>query len=180
MTAIQIFGDRPFEMTPQRFEALATHQRGELVRLMAERGYGKVALVKILGQPLDRIIKLYREPTAFKIGALEGATGGDGHLAEQAKTGPQLRGRVSATGQRILALIGAHGGQISLGYDALAIEAVMSNKAATLACGRLLAMDLIQRAATDNRGRITWKLTDMGQVLLEELEAEGSEGRADA
>lgn len=179
MTAIQIFGDTPFEMTPQRFEALATHQRGELVRLMVERGYGKAALVKILGQPLDRIVKLYREPTAFKTGAFEGATGSNGTVAGQAKTGPQPRGRVSSTGQRILALIGARGGQISLGYDALAMQAVMSNKAATRACGGLVAMDLIQRAATDNRGRITWKLTDKGQAMLDELEASAG-GRADA
>ena len=179
MTAIQIFGDKPFDMNPARFEALAGHQKGELVRLMVERCYGKAALVKILGQPLDRIVKLYREPTAFKTGAVEGATGGNGSLAGQAKTGPQPRGRVSATGLRILALIGARGGQISLGYDALAMEAVMSNKAATVACGRLLDMDLIQRTATDNRGRITWRLTDKGQAVLEELEALAG-GRADA
>ena len=179
MTAIQIFGDTPFEMNPQRFEALATHQRGELLRLMVERGYGKAALVNILGLPLGSLTRLYREPTAFKTGAFEGATGGNGTVAGQAKTGPQPRGRVSATGQRILALIGAHGGQISLGYDALAMEAGMSSKAATRACGGLVAMDLIQRAATDNRGRITWRLTDKGQAVLEELEALAG-GRADA
>ena len=179
MTAIQIFGDRPFEMTPQRFEALADHQRGELVRLMVERGYGKAALVKILGLPLDRIVGLYREPTAFKIGAFEGAAGGDGAVAGQAKTGPQPRGRVSVTGQRILALIGAHGGQISLVYHALAYKAEMSEKAAARACGRLLDMDLIKRAETDNRGRITWKLTDKGHAMLKELDAM-AEGSKDA
>lgn len=176
MTAIQIFGDKPFDMNPARFEALADHQKGELVRLMAERGYGKAALVNILGQPLDRIVGLYRERSAFKTAAFDRATGEDFPPAKQGRT---VRGTLSARAERILLLIARSGGRINHSFHALELEAGMSSSAAKVAVGKLLERGLILRESTDTRGRSTFVLTDKGGALADTLTTSG-EGGGDA
>jgi len=171
MTAIQIFGDTPFEMNPARFEALADHQKGELVRLMAERGYGKGALVKILGLPLDRIVALYRERCAFRTVEFDRTTGEDFPPAKQGRT---VRGTLSARAERLLLLIARSGGRITRSFHALELDAGMSSSAAKVAIGKLLERDLISRVATDARGRSTFVLTEKGGALADTL-AEGGE-----
>lgn len=180
MTAIQIFGDRPFEMTPQRFEALADHQRAELVRLMAERGYGKAALVKILGQPVEQLTRLYRLQTAFRTVEFDRTLGDDFSPAKQGRT---KRGALSARAERLLLLIARSGGRITRSFHALELDAGMSASAAKVAIGKLLERDLIERVATDARGRSTFVLTDKGGALADALAKapeDIGEGGADA
>lgn len=180
MTAIQIFGDTPFEMNPQRFEALATHQRGELVRLMVERGYGKAALVKILGQPVEQLTRIYRLQTAYRTVEFDRTIGEEFSPAHPGRT---KRGTLSARAERLLLLIARSGGRITRSFHALELDAGMSASAAKVAIGKLLERDLIERVATDVRGRSTFALTDKGGALadaLAEAPEDGGEGGADA
>lgn len=182
MTAIQIFGDTPFEMSPKRFSALAEHQRAELVRLMVERGYGKAALTRILGQPMDVLARLRLLRSDYRLGG-ERAAPGEGQPAQPdrpgADGGSPKKGEVSQRGRRVLAVLARHGGQFSLGYQALGAALETSDKAVKATCGRLLTLGLIERSTTDGRGRITWKLTDKAHALLDK-DMPSSGGAADA
>ena len=183
MTAIQIFGDTPFEMSPKRFAALAEHQRAELVRLRVERGYGKAALTRILGQPIDVLARLRLLRSDYRLGG-ERAAPGEGQpglsIGRGADGGSQKKGEISQRGRRVLEALARHGGQFCLGYQALGAELETSDKAAKATCGRLLTLGLIQRVATDSRGRITWALTEKAVRALLDEGCPNSGGAADA
>lgn len=183
MTAIQIFGETPFEMSPKRFAALAEHQRAELVRLMVERGYGKAALTRILGQPMDVLARLRLLRSDYRLGG-ERAAPGEGQLAQPDRPGADVgspkKGEVSQRGRRVLEALARHGGQFCLGYQALGAELGTSDKAVKATCGRLLTLGLIQRVATDSRGRITWALTEKAVRALLDEGFPSSGGAADA